>query len=337
MNSTATESGPHEQDNTAEYRMKRSVYHDIWCGTQHGFSKCDCTPGRSYNVDSKEQPMAASLPATTDIAQIEQKHQSTLTGLTERLNGLLAKETNIRDRIKRLGKLTPAIAEEWKELAATALTEDTAAKRLLDQMEAERVAMKAPLLEATRKQDSFWQKMMTPAATVRAACMGIGVKLSDGGIVGRYNREQQRIAQAKQREDEQRKREEAERQRKLEADALLAQAAATPEPEMAEELVQAAIEVEQAPIIPVASATVVPEKIEGSSLSKEKPVLKSISDAYAMMQWFMASRERFESIWPTNDKFQKFIESTVNKALDKGLDVPGIEKHMKSGGRNIER
>ena len=318
-------------------------YHDAWCSSLHGYSKCNCSPQQNiFKEPPREEPMAA--PVTIEdfaigshpLKEAEARLSPTMTGLTTRLQSLLKREAGIRDRLKRLG-YTTLIAGEWKELAAEALAEDTAAKKLLDEMEIERVDLKKPILEAARKQDTFWQRMMTPAASVRAACMGIGVKLSDGGIVGRYNAEQRRIALAKQREDERRKYEEAERQRKADADALLAQAAATPEPEIAEELVQAAIAVEEAPVIPVATATVVPERLEGSSLSKEKPILKSITDAYAMMQWFMNSRERFESIWPTNDKFQKFIESTVNKALDKGLDVPGIEKHMKSGGRNIER
>lgn len=80
-------------------------------------------------------------------------------------------------------------------------------------------------------------------------------------LIGRRRMEEQRRLEEERRERERLAREEAERQRQAEADALAAQAAATGD----EELLQAAIEVEQAPIVPVIVSEVAPAKMEGSS------------------------------------------------------------------------
>ena len=140
-------------------------YHDIWCGTQHGFTRCDCTPGRSYNIDAKDQltlnattapmrrePVAASLP-TVNTDQIAAKHQPQLTGFTSR-------QTTLEARIAKLGRITPQIAQEAAEL-------DTDARRWIDAFDSETKPIKDALFKAHRAFTGFCEKMSGSAAQAR--------------------------------------------------------------------------------------------------------------------------------------------------------------------------
>ena len=258
--------------------------------------------------------MAASGLPQINTSELEKRHQTSLSNFTMRAEKLSKRP---------LDKLTAELAQEL----------DTDAKVWLADAEKERVEMKKPILEAARKQDAFWEKMMTPARQARAVCTGYGVKFSDGGIVGRFEREQRRAKDAKRLADEAAERAAAEARKQAEVAALVEEAAATND----ESLLEEAARVEAEPAQPMAVSVEPVELPDGASVGKEKPILKSITDPYALMQWLMASKERFESIWPDTGKFERFIESTINAALGRGLKPDGIETHLKAPMRNLNR
>jgi hypothetical protein len=235
--------------------------------------------------------MAASLP-TVNTDQIAAKHQTVLTGFSGR-------QTSLENRIAKLGKITPQIAEEAAEL-------DTDAKRWLDAFTAETKPISDALFRAHRMFTGFVGKMSATADSARSFARK---------TIGQYQLDQARIAAEGRREQERLAREEAERQRKAEADALIAEAAAIAkdQPEAANELLEAAQAVEEAPVVPVAVPEIAPPKVEGTSVSYK--LVGEVKDARALLM-FLVEGKRDDLI----REIVEFKKTGLNAALRRGID-----------------
>lgn len=276
----------------------------------------------------------AALP-TVNTDQIAAKHQPQLTGFTSR-------QTTLETRIAKLGRITPQIAQEAAEL-------DTDAKRWIDAFDAETKPIKDALFKAHRAFTGFCEKMSGSAAAARTFSRK---------VIGQYQLDEQRKADAARREQERLAREAAEAERKAQADELLAQAAATTWPAEAEDLVQAAIEVEQAPIVPIAVPEVAPTRIEGTSVSYKlvgtvtEPAhllgfltkmdkLVAALEFYAMNNKDDGAQARAALLATTEvrmDLINEFIDwrqSGINAALKRGLNLPGVSVERQPVVRNL--
>ncbi len=330
------------------------IYHSEWCATHFGYSRCNCQPGMDiFREPPKEESctvaptadkpataavmsktttparniaatvgtspaktatptptlettnMAAALPSV-DTTSIEQKHAQSLTGFAQRTKSLT-------DRVSKVG-VTRTIAEEAQEL-------DTEAKRWLDAFDAETKPIKDQLFKAHRLFTSFCEKMSGGAMAARATARR---------LIGTFQLEQARIADEKRREAERLAREEAARQRQAEADALVAQAAAEPDAEVAQHILDEAILIEAAPVIPVSVPEVVAPKVEGSSVSYK--LIGTVEDPVALLMWML---ERAGERYDLMGELIEFKQSGINAALKRGLSLPGVKVERQAIVRNL--
>lgn len=227
--------------------------------------------------------MAALLSIDTDTIELR---------YAERISGFAARAAELNGRPVNL--LNANIANEL----------DTECKLWLEQAEKERVAMKAPILAASRAQDTFWKRMMEQPTLARSICRT---------FIGRFAEKERLTAAERQREIERLAIAAAEKQRKAEADALLAQAAATGD----ESLLKAAEEVEATPIVPIVAPAPSPARVEGSTTRFAK--VGSVSDARKLLQ---ALLDR-----PGEDLISELIvwsQSGLNAQVRRGLVLDGV-------------
>jgi hypothetical protein len=245
--------------------------------------------------------MAASLPAI-NTAEIESKHGPHFSGLAQRAVDLEA-------RSKRVGN-TIQIANEAQEL-------DTEAKHLQEAFDGETKPIRDSLFKTHRAFTGFCEKMMSGATVTRVIARR---------LIGSYQMEQQRIADEKRRAAEEEARKAAEVQRQAEADALAAMAADTGD----DELLKQAIEIEAAPLVPVAVPEIAPIKVEGSSVSFK--LVGTVTDARALLTWLLETN-RGDLI----NELVVWSQSGLNAALKRGLPLPGVDVEKQAIVRNLSR
>ena len=227
------------------------------------------------------------------------------------------------EKAAQLSKLAPTLTN-----ANLALEFDSEAKRWLDAAETERVKMKKPLLDATRAQDDFWKRMMSPAQAVRNMARRISAD---------YERQRQAKIAEQRRIDEAAQRAEAERQRKAEADHLLAVAAATNDPAALE----VAIEVENTPIAPVVSTVDTNAgKVEGSSVTLKKTgrIVDLRATLIFLAHW--PSTPDLVNVKSNEDREGPALwinQSALDDKLNRGIEIPGVEVMERAITRNNSR
>lgn len=211
--------------------------------------------------------MAGALPAVVDQREkLTTRHQPIVSGFEQRSATLMGRELTL---------MTANMAHDL----------DSSAKAWLEGFDKETKPTKDALFQAHRNFTAFCAKMSAPAQTARDRCRD---------IIGRYQLQERRKAEAERLEREQIAREEAEAIRKAEVDARLAEAVhiEAVDPAMAEVMMQEAEELEQAPL--ARAVTVEPEppsKVEGSNTRYE--LYGSISDLPAFLRWIVAG-ERWD-------------------------------------------
>lgn len=230
----------------------------------------------------------AALPINVDTSAVEKQHAPAIGGFRERMG-------KIQDR-----KPSLTVATVAADLALDA-------KHFIDGLEEQRKQLKAPILEAGKNLDAFFAKMSEPAIEAR--------KVANGAIAA-WDAEQRRIAAEEAEREAAEARRQAEERRKAEADAIAAQAAEIAEsnPQQAEALLEAAAEVEQAPVVPVAIVAAAPKKIEGTSTRWK--LKGAVKDGYALMRW-MIDHKGVIGV--------KFSDGDIDRALARGLELPGVE------------
>lgn len=183
------------------------------------------------------------------LAVIAERHMPNLDKLVAELERLKARP---------LDQMTADWAQEL----------DSQARDWLDDWDQDTEPTRKSLYDAWSNFNKFSAKRREPAELIRRVCTGVGMKReeADGGIVGRFNAEQARIAAEKQRELDRIAREETRRQQQAEADAIAAQAAATNDPVLLEE----AVRVEQATPVPLSTPAPPPLKASGSATSYQR-------------------------------------------------------------------
>lgn len=192
---------------------------------------------------------------------------------------------------------------------------DTEAKLFLEAAEKERTALKAPILEAGRALDAFFKKLEGPAEQARLACRG---------LIGRYQQEQRRKAAEEQRRREEEARKAAEEARRAEVNHLIEQAATTND----ESLIEEAKLVEAAPIQPIVVEAPEVAKVAGASVIEKK--VGTVTDPVALLKWLI---ERPDSI----PELIEFKQGEINRKLNKGISLPGVEVAIKTETRNLGR
>jgi hypothetical protein len=232
--------------------------------------------------------MAVALPINIDTTTIERQHAESLGSFRQRMEKIQARKPSVG---------TDALARE--------LGSDC--KVFLDRLEEQRKLQKEPILEAGRRVDEFFKNMAKPAQEAR--------QIANAAIAA-WDQEQRRIAEEERREAERLAREQAEAEAKARAEALAAEAALVAEsnPQEAESLLEQAAQVEAEPIIPVVAPVAPPPKTEGASVRYK--LKGTVRDPYALMQWMLSHRGVISV---------KFSESDIDRALARGLELPGID------------
>jgi hypothetical protein len=294
------------------------------CTVQMGFSTCSCqTPVHISKIipGVMEEIKMAALPSVVhlDTKPLEAKYKPTLTGFAARIEDLNA-------RVAKIGRITGTIAAEAQEL-------DTEAKRWLEVWDAETEPTKKSLFTAHRNFTAFCAKFSAGATNARDCARR---------LIGTYQMEQLRKADAERREAERLAREEAEAQKQVGVEALEKLAIETDDPALA----LAAAEMKAAPAIPVLVPEVAPARVEGHSVSYK--LVGTVMDPVQLLIFLLGPwcderdpehptidyRPRVDLI---NELIGDWSQSGINAALKRGLPLPGVKVERQAITRNLSR
>lgn len=272
----------------------------------------------SNSLAAKEAIKMAALPSVNlDTKPLEQKYQPTLTGFAAHIEDLNA-------RVAKHGRITGTIAAEAQEL-------DTAAKRVKEAIEAETDPTKNALFTAHRNFTALVGRMLKGPNDAREFARR---------LIGTYQMEQQRKADAERREAERLAREEGERARQAEVDELARQAEVLAQDGHAEEaaqLLDAAVEVEKAPVIPIIVPEVAPARVEGASVSYK--LVGTVTEDEQLLEWMLYTvrRGNYEVGRALIKELMSWNQSGINAALKRGLTLPGVDVVKEPIVRNLSR
>lgn len=214
----------------------------------------------------------------------------TIHGITDATVGVIPQVAEWRDRLlAELGEVTTIGDEFAASVAVDALKR---ADQLLKNIEADRVAVKAPVLELTRRIDGVAKDAVAGLAPAAARV---------SRLLGEYQVEQRRLAA----EAEHRAREEA---RRIERDAAAAAAAAKPEQAAA----IAAAASEQIVAVRTAAASAAAPKAAGTAVRVE--VCYEVTDISALY----AARPELVTLEPNGSAIRAIIKANPN------LSLPGL-------------
>lgn len=214
-----------------------------------------------------------------------------------------------------------------QENAEQALHWDTQAKQWLADVEKECAPVRRKLFEAHRDFVALIRRQTDPVEKFRRLCATF-----------RANYERQRLANiAEQRRiDEQRQLEEQQRQQQAEIEHLLAIAAETNDPTALE----AAIEVESAPLAPVVSS-VDPNagKVDGSSVTLRKTgIITDARNFFTANTWeTIADLIELKTDPDETGPVVKINQSSLDDRLNRGITLLGVEVFEKAITRNTSK
>lgn len=242
------------------------------------------------------------VPATSPAKALERKYGPIIIGFQERANQLQAAYNELMKRPEPWGAMTEARFEQCAQAAKLlddkALTEER-------QIVAEGKKITQPLDQAHKAAVAHVNRLLAGPKAARAIC---------GKVITAFDAYDKRKREEIRRADEARRLAAAKAEREREVAHLQLMAESTGDDSFAEESEQL-----QAEPIRVAPAQA-PEqtKIEGASTSTKKELV--VDDWYAFICWMVASRDRFEAMWPGRERF---TESELNGMAKRGLTPDG--------------
>ena len=229
---------------------------------------------------------ARAVPIAIPTKAIEQRHRERLTNFTNRLDRLLQ------------SSLTRTTAELAAEL-------DRDAKQYLDGLEAERVELALPLLDAKRRLDAFFKRMGVSALEARAKCTGFGLRGGDGGLVGRFNVQERRRVEAERQLREQQVAEQTKRQHEAEIEHLKA---------LGDEAGAALLR--EAKPLPTLVAAEPAAAVTGVATIEKR--YGEVTEPVKLLAWLLDGRMEFVA------ELIEWREGSINRLLNRGIELPGV-------------
>jgi len=240
--------------------------------------------------------MSAFKVAPIDTAPLQKRVEPVVSGILARAQAL-AKVP-----------LTLEVAQQAQRL-------DTEAKAWLEAWDREHKPTKEALFKAHRAFTAFCNKMADGPTNARLVCKR---------LISTYTLEQQRLARIEQDRLRKEAEEAAAAARKAEVAQLVEQAAATND----EALLEEAARVEEAPVTPVYVPPPAVERVAGASVTPKK--VGTVTDIVALLKYLLDGTPRIDLI----NELLEVKQGALNRALNRGLELPGVAVTQDSTVRN---